>query len=145
MVLTPKGVGAIGVIRLRGQAINSFLEKHFSKKLVEGRCVHGEIRDGENVIDDAVVVRLGDFADLNVHGGVWVVRAVLELAERAGFEVVEDGLEMMEGETILEMEVMAALPMAGTELGIRILLGQVEAWKKVKNDEVPDIMHDRSL
>jgi len=51
--------------------------------------VHGEIRDGENVIDDAVVVRLGGFADLNVHGGVWVVRSVLELAERADSKLLK--------------------------------------------------------
>jgi len=120
--------------------VDSFLSKHFSKKVVEGRCVHGEIRDGEIVIDDGVVVRSGDFVDLNVHGGVWVVRSVLELAERRGFEVVEDALEMMEGETVLEKEVMAALPLAGTELAIHVLLEQVEAWKISKAD-----LEDRSL
>jgi len=144
-ILTPKGVGAIAVIRLRGEGVDSFLAKHFSKEVIEGRCVHGEIRDGGVVIDDAVVVRSGEFVDLNVHGGVWVVKAVLELAERTGFEIVEDAVEMMEGETILEKEVMAGLKMAGTELAIRVLLEQSEAWKKVQNDDVPDIMHDRSL
>jgi len=69
-----------------------------------------------------------------------VVRSVLELAEREGFEVVEDSIEMMEGETILEKEVMAALPMARTELGIRVLLGQVEASKTSKPE-----LEDRSL
>src|SRR3954464_4929506 len=112
MVLTPKGVGAIGVIRLRGDGVDSFLSKHFSKKVVEGRCVHGEIRDGEVVIDDAVAVRSVEFVYLNVHGGVWVVKSVLELAEREGFEVVEDALEMMDGQTVLEKEVMAGLPLA---------------------------------
>src|SRR3954469_23709564 len=29
MVLTPRGVGAIGVIRLRGEGVDGFLDKHF--------------------------------------------------------------------------------------------------------------------
>src|SRR6266576_5046266 len=96
MVLTPKGVGAIAVIRLKGSGVDSFLSEHFSKRAVEGRSVHGEIREGEVVIDDAVVVRAADFVDLNVHGGVWVVKSVLDLAQREGFEVVDDALEMMD-------------------------------------------------
>lgn len=139
MLLTPSGVGAIAVIRLKGR-VGEFLERHFSKEVTEGRCVHGEIRDGSTVIDDGVVVRSGEVADFNVHGGVWVVKAVLDLAKRAGFEVVEDAVEMMDGGTFLEKEVMGALPLAGTELGIRVLLGQVEAWKNSRAD-----LEDRSL
>jgi small GTP-binding protein len=140
MVLTPKGVGAIAVIRLKGVRVDSFLATYFSKKVIEGKVVHGEIRDGGKVIDDAVVVRCGEFVDLNVHGGVWVVKSVLDLAQREGFEIVEDALEMMDGGTVLEREVMSALPLAGTELGLRVLLGQVEAWKNSKVD-----LEDRSL
>ncbi|HEV8292525.1 MAG TPA: GTPase, partial [Tepidisphaeraceae bacterium] len=92
------------------------------------------------VIDDAVVVRGGDFVDLNVHGGVWVVKSILDLAQREGFEVVEDALEMMDGKTTLEKEVMAALALAGTELAIRVLLAQPEVWKNSKAD-----LEDRSL
>jgi hypothetical protein len=140
MVLTPKGVGAIAVIRLKGSRVDLFLEEHVSKQVIEGRCVHGEIRDGEMVLDDGVMVRGADFVDLNVHGGVWVAKSVLDLAQRAGFEVVEDALEMMDGGTILEQEVMAALPLAGTELAIKVLLAQPEAWKT----STPDLA-DRSL
>jgi small GTP-binding protein len=140
MEMTPKGVGAIAVIRLKGARVDSFLAMHFAKKVVEGRCVHGKIRDGEIVVDDAVVVRSGDCVDLNVHGGVWAVKSVLDLARREGFEVVEDGLEMMDGGTILEKEVMSSLPLAGTELGIRALLAQPEAWKNSRPD-----LEDRSL
>jgi tRNA modification GTPase len=138
--LTPLGVGAIAVIRLMGLGVDSFLQKHFSKKMVAGRCVHGEIRDSEVVIDDAIVVRSGEFADLNVHGGVWVVKSVLDLAQREGFEMVDDALEMMDGQTTLEKETMAALPLAGTELAIRALLAQPEAWKNSKPE-----LEDRSL
>jgi small GTP-binding protein len=140
IVLTPKGVGAIAVIRLKGLGVDSFLQKHFSKTIVEGRCVHGEIRDKEVVIDDAIVVRSGELADLNVHGGVWVVKSVLDLVQREGFEIVEDALEMLDGATILEREMMAALPLAGTELALRALLAQPEAWKSLK----PEV-NDRSL
>src|SRR6267142_2543018 len=97
MVLTPAGVGGIAVVRLRGEGVDQFLEKHFSKQVQEGKCVHGEIRDGEVAIDDAVVVRGENFVDLNLHGGIWVVKAVMELAKRLGFCETDDVMEMVDG------------------------------------------------
>src|SRR5437660_7889168 len=85
-LLTPPGAAAIAVVRLTGQVL-PFLEKHFSKPVRPGRCVHGEITDGSRVIDDAVVVLGPDrtWADVNLHGGTWVVRSFLDLARRRGF------------------------------------------------------------
>src|SRR4051812_2850572 len=122
MEMTPKGVGGIAVIRLRGVLVGEFLKKHFSREVQEGKCVYGQIRDGEVVIDDAVVVMEGEVVDLNVHGGVWVVKAVVDLAGRAGFLESDDAVAMVDGETVFEREVMAALPLARTELAIRVLL-----------------------
>ena len=81
-VLTPPGVGAIAVLRLHGPSVPDFLSRCFSRRALPNRCVHGELRDDERVIDDPVVVLApgGQSADINLHGGTWVVQAALKLA-----------------------------------------------------------------
>src|SRR5262245_42070057 len=90
IILTPPGAAAIAVIRLSGQLVGPFLARRFSRPTPDGRCVHGNLTDESNdVLDDAVVVcsRGGTVADVNLHGGPWVVQAVLDLTRRAGFDV----------------------------------------------------------
>src|SRR5258705_13965677 len=70
-LLTPPGPGAIAVIRLTGPRTLPFLEQHFSKPAIEGRCVHGDLRDAAGqILDDPVVVLLdaGRAADVSLHG-----------------------------------------------------------------------------
>src|SRR4051812_2256786 len=87
-LLTPPGVAAIAVVRLIGPAVETFLQSHFSKPLAQGRCIHGDLKDGENILDDPVVVLLPDGgADINLHGGQWVVQSVIALANKEGFEL----------------------------------------------------------
>src|SRR3990170_4945743 len=91
ILLTPPGPGAIAVVRLVGPAVGGFLGAHFSKTPAAGRAVHGDVADAGRVVDDAVVVLSADgaFADLNAHGGPWVVESVRELARRYGFDVID--------------------------------------------------------
>lgn len=136
MLLTPPGAAAIAVVRVGGPRMGEFLARHFSKAPRAGRAVHGELSDGDGqVIDDPVVVVAPDgaWADVNLHGGAWVVRSVMELARGAGFEVVESsGVPLPEaavdGADVLEREVLAYLPLARTELALRALLAQPAAW-----------------
>ena len=139
LVLTPPGAAAIAVIRIRGAGVTTFLSKHISRTARPLRCVHGELKDaGGAVIDDPVVVMSGDgeFADINLHGGPWVVASTLELLRRSGFDIIntEPGtplpLEAVEGDTIVEREVMSYLPLAKTEQGVRMLLAQPENWRR---------------
>lgn len=74
-------------------------------------------------------------ADLNVHGGTWVVQAVVALARGDGFEVVESANEVLaeeavEGDSEIEHEAMRWLPRATTELAVRALLAQPVAWER---------------
>src|ERR1044072_6685472 len=89
ILLTPAGAAAIAVVRIVGPRGGDFLRSHFSKSATPERCVHGVLTDGERTLDDPVVVvsREGMTVDLNLHGGPWVVRSVLELARREGFEI----------------------------------------------------------
>lgn len=145
MLLTPAGGGAIAVIRLCGDAVPRFLARRLSRPAEEGRLVHAELRDGDRVIDDVLVHRLGDrCVDLNVHGGPWVVRSVLELAGRDAFVVTSD-TSTREGEDELEREVLAAVPLARTEQTLRILFAQPRAWRNIDPADHPRMLADRSL
>ena len=149
----PAGGAAIAVLRLTGPRVAAFLREHFSRSPRPGRCVHGELTDAGNVIDDPVVVLSEDgrLADVNLHGGPWVVQSALELARRGGFEIIATpGLPLpadaVDAEGELEREVLTHLPMARTELAVRVLLAQVEAWGRL--DPATDarrVLEDYSL
>lgn len=139
IVLTGHGTAAIAVVRLAGSGVRRFLEHHFSQPVESGRCVHGRIVNGPRVIDDALVVLGPDsaWADINLHGGAWVVRSFTALAEREGFTPTDhtdlsSAMQCCDGQTLLEREVLLHVPLARTELGVRVLLGQQRAWDGLK-------------
>lgn len=139
IVLTPPGAAAIAVVRIAGPGVQSFLSRYFARRAAAMRCVHGDLTDGGGaVIDDPVVVLSADgrFADVNLHGGPWVVASTLDLLRQSGFAIIEPGpgaplpAEAVEGETMLEREVFAHLPLARTEQGVRMLLAQPANWRR---------------
>jgi small GTP-binding protein len=146
ILLTPPSPAAIAVLRIRGPGVGEFLARHFSRRAAPLRCVHGDLRDGGGaVIDDPVVVLSADgaFADINLHGGPWVVASTLELLRRSGFDVIDVEPNQplpdaaVEGETTLEREVMSHLPLAKTEQGVRMLLAQPAAWRAFVDSDPP--------
>ncbi len=154
VLCTPPAPSAIAVVRLAGPGVAAFLARRFSRPTSPGRAVHGLLRDdGGQTLDDPVVVRVdADTADLNLHGGPWVVRSVLALAERDGFAVrpataVPDDAAV-DGPTPLWREVMRHLPTAPTPAAVRLLLAQPAAWAGVlaRRDpaEVRSILADPS-
>jgi small GTP-binding protein len=144
ILLTPPGAAAIAVVRLTGDKTTDFLQGHFSRPIAPGRAVHGKLTEGTVVIDDPLVVLLEDgcSADISLHGGPWVVRQALELAKRAGFEIVQSpGFPLtgdaVDGDDEYEREMLALLPLAKTELALRCLLAQPTArrrWRPRRGD-----------
>ncbi len=155
ILLTAQGSAAIATVRLVGPGVDSFLRRHFSSVVTPERCVHGILRDGNRVIDDPVIVLHENSwtADLNLHGGPWVIRSMLNLALADGFEVIESaGLPLIDDAVDasgdIEREIVAHLPKARTELGIRLLLAQRQAWKGLPDidpSQKPAIVRDRTL
>jgi tRNA modification GTPase len=142
IVLTPPGSAAIAVVRLRGAGVARFLADHFSRPAAPSRCLHGDLRDGDTILDDPIVILFDDgrSAEIHLHGGPWVVAATLDLLRRGGFDVIEPSagaaldVDRVDGESLLEREVLAYLPLARTEEGIRLLLAQVGAWRAFLSD-----------
>ena len=126
-LLTAPGVAAIAVVRLSGPGVGGFLDRRFSKPVPMGRCVHGLLKDDDRVIDDVIAVRTGDILDLNLHGGIWVVHAALELARADGFEILD--AEATDGDSEIWRLVLRSLPLAKTEQAVRMLLAQPGAWE----------------
>jgi small GTP-binding protein len=141
IVLTPPGKAAIAVVRLVGETAE-FLARHFSRPVPPGRPVHGNLTDGDRIIDDPVAVVHAGGVDLSLHGGPWVVRQVLELASRNGFEIVHPlqpplPLEAVDGDDEIEREMLAHLPLARTEMALRLLLAQRAAWRRLSSQSSP--------
>ena len=148
--LTPPGSAAIAVLRLTGPRVAEFLQAHFSRSPKPGRCVHGNLVDGEKVIDDPVVVLSHDRScvDINLHGGPWVVRSALDLAKRFGFASIDQSQlplpeQAVDAETQIEREILASLPLAMTELALSELLRQKVAWLAL--GELPEIERNVEL
>jgi tRNA modification GTPase len=160
ILLTPPGIAAIAVVRIAGAGTREFLGRYFSRAVLPLRAVHGILSDesGEQ-IDDPVVVLSPDgrFADINLHGGAWVVRAVLNSAQQVGFEVIDKlsiplSEEALDSSDIIEREIESYLPLARTELALRMLLAQRDAWRVLQNERpilsrerLDGILSDRSL
>lgn len=149
-MLTAPGAAAIAVARVVGENVEKFLLARFSRPVAPGGVAHGELGDDGGVIDDPVVLLSADgrSAELHLHGGPAVVAAVLELLRRDGFAVAE-GVELplpddaVDAATLLQREALAYLPLAKTELAVRVLLGQFAAWGELKRDANSPYLRER--
>lgn len=145
MLLTPPGSAAVAVLRLAGPGVGAFLENHFSRRVSPGQLTHGTLSDADRVIDDPLVSRIEeDVVDVNLHGGAWIVRSAIELAERSGFTRVDRDGQMFDAARELEREVLEWLPQARTELAIRALMAQAAAWETSRRSP-KELLEDRSL
>jgi tRNA modification GTPase len=156
-LLTPPGLGAIAVVRICGEGVSEFLQKHFSGKAVGGACVHGTLRDDQGTIDDPLVAMStnGLSADLNLHGGAYVIEATCGLLTASGFLRIPATIPLAEisvadicSDDPLDREVASSMPSAITEPALRMLLAQPAAWKRwreVRDIPSEQIVADRCL
>ena len=139
-VLTAAGASGLAIVRLSGPLTPAFFARHFSRPLAVGRCVHGDLRDEQGVVDDPVCVLDADGSvDVTLHGNPWIVALVVDLATRSGFAYA-----VAPAETI-EDEVRDGLPLARTERAARMLLAQPAAWLAMEADDVEAMRRDRAL
>lgn len=134
-LLTPSGTGAIGVIRLLGPLAINIADKVFRGKendplrdAAVGALRFGQVRDGDEVIDDAVVgvgtSRGIPTVDISVHGGVRIMERVLGALECAGAAIITADVELLGpwlGDSLVEREAISALMSAKTERAARFL------------------------
>ncbi len=99
-ISTPLGAGGVGVIRISGPKAFEIIEKIFSNPKFEPRKFnHGWIKDDEKLIDEVIVLPFfapnsytgEDVIEIQCHGGVNVVKNILNLVLKNGARVAEKG------------------------------------------------------
>ena len=99
-IATPIGTGGVGVIRISGDKSFGIIEEIFTKKNLEaGRISHGWIVDGGKKIDEVIILPFKapnsytgeDVIEIHCHGGINVVRNILDLVLKHGARTAERG------------------------------------------------------
>lgn len=104
-ISTPPGEGAIGIVRLSGPdavRIAAAVFRSSSGRDIttgSGRIFHGEIRAGNEILDEVLVHVMRaphtytreDVVEINTHGGAGPLQAVLELVLEKGARLAEPG------------------------------------------------------
>ncbi len=104
-IATAPGNGGIGIIRISGPDAENILIKVFYPKgkadarLESHRLVYGYVKDGGETVDEcmAVIMRAPksytreDVAEIQLHGGTYVVNRTLEICLRYGARLAEAG------------------------------------------------------
>jgi tRNA U34 5-carboxymethylaminomethyl modifying GTPase MnmE/TrmE len=91
--LTAPSSGSIGVLQLWGPGCDALAEAIFTPRRAAlplvGELGLGTLHDSGEPIDEAILVRLADRWEINVHGGELVMRKTLALLESQGCEITD--------------------------------------------------------
>lgn len=98
-IATPIGTGGVGIVRISGEKSFEIVEKIFSKNLTVGKIHHGWILDEGRKIDEVVVLAFKnpnsytgeDVVEIQGHGGINVVRNILDVVMKQGARPAERG------------------------------------------------------
>ena len=105
-ISTAPGIGGIGIIRMSGENTFNVLEKIFKAKSpksieeIPGYTIkYGHIFNEEKIIDEVLVsyfkapksYTTEDMCEINSHGGMVIMRKILELCLKNGAELAEPG------------------------------------------------------
>ncbi len=99
-IATPIGTGGVGVIRISGDKSFEIINKIYSKTNPEaGKISHGWIVDGDKKIDEVIVLPFKnpnsytgeDVIEIHCHGGINVVRNILDIVLKNGARMAERG------------------------------------------------------
>ena len=97
---TPIGTGGVGVIRISGDKSFEIINKIYSKQnLKAGKISHGWIVDGNKKIDEVIILPFKnpnsytgeDVIEIHCHGGINVVKNILDLVLKNGARLAERG------------------------------------------------------
>jgi len=104
-ISTPPGEGGIGIIRISGPRAEEILGRVFRRARGDGeaweshRMVYGTLRDGEQTVDEGMAVLMRaprsytreDVAEIQLHGGSYVLQRGLELCLEQGARLAGPG------------------------------------------------------
>jgi tRNA modification GTPase len=152
-IATPPGEGAVAIVRLSGPDAERIATEIFMRgegknsRLVSHRLYHGKIKDpASGKIFDEVLLAImrqprsytgEDVVELHCHGGVFVVRRLLELVLSRGARHAEAGeftkrafvngrMDLAQAEAVLD--IIRARTEKGVELAVGQASGELSKW-----------------
>ena len=148
-IATPTGEGGIGIIRLSGENSFDVLGKFFSNAKNEKGMYYGHIKNGDEIIDEAIVLvfkaphsyTTEDVIEIQCHGGVVSLRKILNLCLEKGARMAEPGeftkraflngrLDLTQAEAVID------LIKAKTDKTFDVAVGQLEGKFSGKVKEI---------
>ena len=103
-ISTPRGNGAISIVRMSGRDAFSIVSDVFDpkekfEKSQSRKAIHGYITDGENKIDEVLLLKYcaprsftgEDMIEINCHGGAYITTRILEFIIDNGARLAEPG------------------------------------------------------
>lgn len=99
-ISTPLGYGGVGVVRISGDKALDIISKIFKGQQIENHKIsHGWIVDGEKELDEVIVLYFKnpqsytgeDVIEIQCHGGVNIVKSILNLVLKTGARMAERG------------------------------------------------------
>lgn len=162
-IATAPGVGGIGIIRISGEKAFLVISKIFKPKdaffdVLEPKAntiKFGHIFDGDKLIDEVLVsffrapfsYTAENTVEINCHGGIVVIRKILDLLIRNGARMAEAGeftkraflngrIDLAQAESVID------LISAKSEKSRNIAINQLEGHLSDKLKEIKNILYD---
>ncbi len=98
-IATPVGTGGVGIVRVSGSKALEIVQGIFSKPIKVDSFTYGWIKDGEEPVDEVIVLYFKaphsftgeDVVEIQAHGGVNVLQKILDLVMQSGARMSERG------------------------------------------------------
>ena len=98
-IITPLALSAVGIIRISGEKAFEIAQKIFDKKIKPKMINYGHIKDGENVLDEVILLPFKapnsytgeDVVEIQTHGSLVILNSVLELILSLGARMAQKG------------------------------------------------------
>lgn len=165
-ISTAPAIGGIGIIRISGKDCFKILDKIFIQKNkqeieeIKGSSIkYGHIVDKDKIIDEVLVsyfkspksYTTEDMCEINSHGGILVVRRILELCLKSGAVLAEPGeftkraflngrIDLAQAESIID--IINAKSNKEIEASVKQLEGYLSNEIKLIRKEIMDLMVD---
>lgn len=161
-IATAPGNGGIGIIRMSGPDAEKILLRIFKPSGIRNappeshRMMYGKLKDGDDTVDECMAVLMRapksytreDVAEIQLHGGTYVVNKVLELCMREGARLAEAGeftrraflngrVDLSRAEAV--MELITARGAQAHKAAVRQLNGGASAFIRGFSEELADL------
>ena len=161
-IATAPGNGGIGIVRISGPDAEKILARVFvpaggSKRIRQShQMVYGSLTDGSGIVDECMAVFMRsprsytreDVAEIQLHGGSYVVNRALELCLESGARLAEPGeftrraflngrVDLSRAEAVMEM--ITARGEQARKAAVRQLNGGASSFIRGFADELADL------